>query len=102
MAVQTSLKRGGRVNEALLRISNSLREHQRIERKMEADTSAGRREVLMLSLFPAVFGLLLYIMAPDSTSQLITTLPGQFVLLVVASLVYVGAKWALKLMDVQS
>lgn len=101
-AVQTSLERGGRINEALLRIGNSLRENQRVERKMDADTSAGRREVLILSLFPAIFGGMMYFMSPENTEKLMTTIPGQCVVLVVAALVYCGARWALKMMDVQS
>lgn len=101
-AVQTSLERGGRINEALLRIGNSLRENQRVERKMEADTSAGRREVLILSLFPLLFGFMLNFMSPENTSKLVTTLPGQCIVLVIAGLVYCGARWALKMMDVQN
>lgn len=101
-AVQTSLERGGRINEALLRIGNSLRENQRVERKMEADTSSGRREVLILSVFPLLFGLMLYTMSPDNTEKLITTVAGQFVVVVVSCLVYFGARWALKMMDVQN
>jgi len=101
-AVQTSIERGGRINEALLRIANSLREHQRIERKMDADTSAGRTEVLVLSLFPAVFALMIYFMEPGSLDVLFREFAGQVVLLVVIGLVYFGARWALKLMDVQN
>ncbi len=102
IAVQTSLERGGRINEALLRIGDSLRENQRIERKMEADTAAGRREVLILSLFPLLFAFMLNFMDPVNTSKLVSTLPGQCVVLVVAGLVYCGARWALKMMDVQN
>jgi tight adherence protein B len=102
-AVQTSMERGGRINEALVRIGNSLRENQRLERKLEADTSAGRREVLILSLFPLVFGVLMYCMGPEgSTEKFWTTSLGQIVVLVVIALVYFGARWALKLMDVQN
>lgn len=101
-AVQTALQRGGRVNEALVRISNSLREHQRIERKMEADTAAGRREVFILSLFPAVFGGMMYLMDANYTSLLIESMAGQCVLVVVIGLVYFGARWALKLMDIKN
>lgn len=101
-AVQTSLERGGRINEALIRIGNSLRENQRVERKMEADTSAGRREILILSLFPLLFGLTLYFMSPENTGRLVNTLAGQCVVLVAAGLVYCGARWALKMMDVQN
>jgi len=101
-AVQTSLERGGRINEALMRIGDSLRENQRIERKMEADTAAGRREIMLLSLFPLAFGFMMKTLDPDNTAHLVNTVPGQCVVLVVVGLVYFGASWALKMMDVQN
>ena len=39
LAIEVSLERGGNVGEALQRISVSLQENQRIERKLEADTA---------------------------------------------------------------
>src|SRR4051812_1872448 len=49
-AVLTCLERGGKVTEALDRISNSLQENQRIERKLEAETASGRKVVRILAV----------------------------------------------------
>lgn len=100
-AIRTAMERGGSINEALARISTSLREHQRIERKMAADTAAGKREVLILSAFPAAFGGMMYLMDPSNARLLVECLAGQCVLLVVLVLVYSGARWAMRILEVQ-
>jgi len=45
---------------------------------------------------------MLNFMSPENTGMLVNTLAGQCVVLVVAGLVYCGARWALKMMDVQN
>ncbi len=97
-AIQVCLERGGRVNEALTRIATSLRENLRLERKMEADTASGRRAVLIMALFPAMFLALMYLLEPSSVQLLFTRLGGQVVLAVVVLLVYFGSRWALHIM----
>lgn len=101
-ALQVSLERGGRVTEALSRIATSLRDNQRVERKMEADTASGRRAVLILSLFPLLFLGLFYMLDPQSISLLFTGVPGQVVLVAVAALVYVGGRMAFRLMEIKA
>jgi tight adherence protein B len=93
-AILTCLERGGRVTEALERISASLQENQRLERKLEADTASGRRVVLILALFPVAFLMMFYLMDPDTTSLLFSTLVGQIILVVIAGLVYASVAWA--------
>jgi Flp pilus assembly protein TadB len=44
-AILVSLERGGRITDALERISHSLQELQRIERKLEVDTASGKKVV---------------------------------------------------------
>lgn len=100
-AIQIALERGGRINEALERISTSLRDNQRVDRKLEADTASARRAVLILSSFPAFILVLLGGLEPDSVNLLFSTLAGQVVLIVVAALVYGGGRLALRIMDIQ-
>ncbi len=38
----------GKITDALERISRSLQENQRLERKMEADTASGRKVIIIL------------------------------------------------------
>jgi tight adherence protein B len=102
LAIETALERGGRVNQSLERISNSLLENQRLERKLEAETSAGRQVVLILACFPAGFAGLLYLLDATSTALLFTTLAGQFVLCAAMLLVYAGSNWAAHIMRFES
>lgn len=101
LAIETSIERGGRVNEALERISSSLQEQQRLERKLDAATSAGQQVVLVLALFPLAFLGMFYSMDPGTTSLLFTTWTGQFVLVAVIGLVYVGVRWALQILRLE-
>jgi tight adherence protein B len=96
----TCLNHGGRVSEALDRISKSLQESQRLERKLEADTATGRRVVIILIMFPVVFLVGFYLMDPASTGVLFSTIPGQFVVLMVLALAYLSAIWAKRILTI--
>ncbi len=93
-ALLVSLERGGRITDALERIGRSLQENQRLERKLEADTESGRKVVVMLAAFPAVFLGLFYFLNPEGTALLFTTILGQVVLVFVIVIVYAAVRWA--------
>jgi tight adherence protein B len=93
-ALLVCLERGGKVTEALERISRSLQENQRLERKLEADTASGRMTIRVLLLCPVGFLGLFYLIDPLGTSLLFTTLLGQLILFVAACLVYLAVWWA--------
>lgn len=93
-AILTCLERGGKVTEALERISRSLQENQRLERKLEADTASGRKVVLILGAFPAFFLGMFYLLDPEGTGLIFQTVLGQLVLLAVGLLIYVAVLWA--------
>jgi len=101
IAVQVALHRGGRVNAALERISESLYETQRLERKLDADTSSGRQMVLILSLFPLGFLAIFAVVAPHSVALLFQTIVGQVVLAVVIVITYLGIRWAHRIMSIR-
>ncbi len=98
LAIEVSLDRGGNVGEALNRISVSLQENQRIERKLEADTASGRQIVQILAVFPLFFIGFFYFVDPHAGALLFGTLAGQLVVCVVAILVYLGVAWANRIM----
>ena len=99
-ALLVSLERGGRITEALERISKSLQENQRLERKLEADTQSGKKVVVILAIFPFAFLVMFYFLNPEGTTLLFTTVLGQIVLLVVIMLVYFAVRWAQRILDV--
>ncbi|HEV8066801.1 MAG TPA: type II secretion system F family protein [Planctomycetaceae bacterium] len=101
LAIQVSLERGGRINDVLERIGASLQENQRLERKLEAETSSGNQVVLILAAFPVIFLLFFYFLDPHSGGLLFHTLIGQFVLAAVSLLVFGGVRWANSIMRIE-
>lgn len=93
-AVLVCLERGGKVTDALDRISRSLLENQRLERKREADTASGRRTVGILAVTPVAFLALFMLLDPEGTSLIFTTVGGKVILAIVAVLDYVSVRWA--------
>lgn len=99
-AILVCIERGGRVTYALDRISEGLQETQRLERKLEADTAAGRKMALLLGMFPLFFLLMFAVLDPISTRYLFDKWLGQFVLLAVGALVYVAVRWCMAILRV--
>lgn len=97
----TSLERGGKITEALERISRSLQENQRLERKMQSETASGKRVLMILAVFPLLFILLFLVVYPEGTLELIGSLVGQFVLLVVIGLVYISVTWGQRILKLE-
>ncbi|HMO85047.1 MAG TPA: type II secretion system F family protein [Lacipirellulaceae bacterium] len=99
-AITVAIERGGKVMEALDRISESLHEMQRLERKLESDSAAGRKLAMVLGMFPLFFLLLFSLLDPEGMSFLYNTLLGQFVLLGVGALIYLAVRWCMAILDV--
>jgi tight adherence protein B len=97
LAVEVALERGGRLNEALDRICNSLREKQRLERKLTACTAAGQHAIILLSMAPVVFLVGLSVFDSEYYQAVFHLLTGQALLAVTCTLVYLGARWAWKI-----
>jgi tight adherence protein B len=99
-AVVICLERGGKVTEALDRIARSLLEMQRLERKIEADTQSGRRVAVLLGIFPFLFLAGFYVLDPEGTGLIFTTLVGQIVLVAVIAIVYFCMRWTDKIVSI--
>ncbi len=100
-AVLVSLERGGRITDALERISHSLQETQRIERKLEVDTASGKKVVYILTGFPLFFLGMSYFMNPVGTATVFQSLIGQLILLVVIALCYFSFRWSQKILSIE-
>lgn len=100
-AVLVSLERGGRITDALERISHSLQETQRIERKLEVDTASGKKVVYILTAFPFFFLGLSYFMNPEGTKLVFQSWTGQAVLLVIIGLCYFSFRWSQKILTIE-
>ena len=69
-----------------------------MERKLEAETAAGKRVVMILGAFPLFFLGLFAVVYPEGTFQVFTSLIGQIILVVVCILVYISMRWSQKIL----
>jgi tight adherence protein B len=100
-ALLVSLERGGRITEALERISHSLQEIQRIERKLEVDTASGTKVVYLLTAFPLFFLGISYLTNPAGTATVFQSLLGQIILLIVIALAYFSFRWSQRILAIE-
>jgi tight adherence protein B len=99
VALLIAEERGGKLGDVLERIGHSLQEQQRIERKREGDTAAGRLLVNILASFPAIFLGLFYLLDPEGTGLVFSTLVGQIVLSVVAVIAVASLLWGRRILE---
>jgi tight adherence protein B len=99
-AMEASRQSGGRLNETIERIAHSVRELQRLERKVQSETAHARKSAVYMAMAPA-FILLLYYVAVDaeSTARLFTEVPGQLILAVAAMLNVAAYLWARRILS---
>ena len=79
-AMEASRESGGRLNETVERIANSVRELQRLERKVRSETAQARTSSLYMAMAPAVILLMNHFIDPVHTRMLFTEVPGQLIL----------------------
>lgn len=99
-AMQASRESGGRLNETIDRIAHSVRELQRLERKVQTETSQARKSAVYMALAPlAILAMYYFFVDPVSTARLFTTLPGQMIVSVALVFNVVAYLWARKLLS---
>ncbi len=84
-ALLASHESGGRLNETVERIAQSVRELQRLERKIMIETAQARMSAVYMALAPVLILVAYYFVDPLNTTLLFTKMAGQ-VLLAVAML----------------
>lgn len=97
-ALLASRESGGRLNETVERISKSVVEVQRLERKVRSETAQARKSAVYMAVVMPLILLVYSFIAPDVVRQLFVTLPGQIILCVAVLLNIVAYLWALKLL----
>lgn len=93
-AVLASHESGGRLNETIQRIAQSVLEMQRLERKVRSETAQARKSAMYMALAPAVILVIYYFIDPENTMMLFTTTPGHILLAVALVLNIVAYLWA--------
>lgn len=99
-AMQASRASGGKLNETVERIAISVREMQRLERKIQADTSQARTSAIYMALVPfVILALYYFVVDPVNTERLFTTVIGQIFLCTSIVLNVVAYLWARKILN---
>ncbi|MFK7767846.1 MAG: type II secretion system F family protein [Mariniblastus sp.] len=93
-AMLASRESGGRLNETVERIAESVREFQRLERKITAETAQARKSAVYMALAPFIILLVYFFVDQVNTVRLFTTLPGQIMLTTAIVLDLVAWLWA--------
>lgn len=93
-AVLASHQSGGRLNETVERIAWSVREMQRLERKVQSETAQARKSAVYMAVAPAFILLAYYFVDPENTTALFTEPPGQLLLIIAVVLDVIAYLWA--------
>ena len=93
-AMLASRESGGRLNETVERIAESVREFQRLERKIQSETAHARKSAIYMALAPPVILLVYFFVDPVNTRLLFTTVPGQVMLAFAVILDVAAWLWA--------
>ncbi len=93
-AIMASHESGGRLNETVQRIAQSVLELQRLERKVMAETAQARKSAVYMSVAPAFILVAYYFIDPTNTALLFTTVLGQLLLAAAVILNVIAYLWA--------
>jgi tight adherence protein B len=98
-AMLASHESGGRLNETVERIAQSVLELQRLERKVESETAQARKSAIYMAMAPMFILVGYYFVDPVNTSLLFTETIGHFVLAVAVVLNVAAYVWARTLLN---
>lgn len=94
-AMEASRESGGRLNETVDRIAHSVRELQRLERKIRSETAQARSSAVYMALAPlAILAMYYFVIDRENTERLFTTVPGQIMLCTALVLNVIAYLWA--------
>lgn len=94
-AMEASRQSGGRLNDTVERIAHSVRELQRLERKVMSETAQARASAFYMAMAPAVvLSLYYFVVDPENTERLFTTVWGQVLLSAAILLNLIAYLWA--------
>ncbi|MBI4576302.1 MAG: type II secretion system F family protein [Planctomycetes bacterium] len=100
-AIEISGEVGGNLTEVFGKISHTIRDRSRIERRISALTAMGRLQGLVMGLLPLAFLLGIYLMQPEYILPLFTTWTGNAILGVIAVLEVMGFWFIRKIVNIE-
>ncbi len=93
-ALMASHESGGRLNETVERIAASVRELQRLDRKVMSETAQARKSAVYMALAPLIILVVYFLVAPENTVLLFTEIVGQMMLAAAVILNVLAYLWA--------
>lgn len=93
-AMMASHESGGKLNETVERIAQSVLELQRLERKVSAETAQARKSAIYMAIAPGFILVAYYFLDPKATATLFTQFIGQCILAAAVVLNVVAYLWA--------
>jgi len=93
-ALLASHESGGRLNETVERIAQSVLEMQRLDRKVKSETAQARKSAIYMALVPPVILAVWYFVDPVNTARLFTEVFGHILLALVVVIDIVAYFWA--------
>jgi len=99
-AIMAHRTRGGDLSQSLDRITEAIREIQRLEGKLQTLTAQGRNQAWMMAGMAVVVLGIGYMIAPDQTQKVLGDEMGRVILLGALALIVLGALWIRKIMSV--
>jgi len=100
-ALNASLETGGETQIAMENISRSLEEDQKVERKLETETAAGKKQIKFLAAFPIFFLALFAAIYQEATIRVFQTVGGQVILMIVVGLIFLTLVWGQKIYTIE-
>lgn len=100
-ALQTHRERGGDLGQTLDRIAESIREIQRLEKRVETLTAQGRATARALGVMPVVvLAILYFLISKEGVMALFHTGMGKMLLATIVALNIIGFLWIKKIVSV--
>tara|TARA_R110000851_G_scaffold161068_2_gene304654 strand:- start:62411 stop:63262 length:852 start_codon:yes stop_codon:yes gene_type:complete len=88
--MQISREVGGNLAEVLLRLSDTLRRKIEMEGKIDALTSQGKMQGVVMTLLPVFIGVVLYQMEPSSMGRILTEPMGWALIVLIIIMLFCG------------
>ena len=100
-AIEIAQVSGGNLPDVLNKISETIRELSRLEKKIESMTAQGKMQGVVLTLMPAAFALIVYRMDPSMITPLFENVIGYMIITAVIALDAMGAFFIWKIINVE-
>lgn len=100
-AVNILKETGGNMAETFQTINYTIRERQKIEKKIEALTAQGVMQGVIISLVPVLLLVIFYFADPNYVMPMFTTTLGWIFILIIFSLIAVGAFFIKKIITIK-